>query len=79
MENIPITNLSIIADDSIIEDKNTEQIKAQQEVSAGLMSKKTYLMNQKGMSEDEANKELMRISEEKSKESNMFDFQVGEE
>lgn len=79
MENIPITNLSIIADDSIIEDKNTEQIKAQQEVSAGLMSKKTYLMNQKGMSEDEANKELMRISEEKSKESNMFDFQVSEE
>ena len=40
-----VVDLTITPDDSIIEDKNAEQLKAQQEVAQGLKSKKTYLMN----------------------------------
>lgn len=41
-------------------------MRAQQEVTAGLRSKKSYLINIKGMSEQEAEKELQRIEQEKT-------------
>lgn len=63
--NINADTITIDFDDSIIEDKGAEQIRAQQEVTAGLRSKKSYLMDIKGMSEQEAEKELQRIQDEK--------------
>lgn len=48
-------------DDSIIENKDEEKIMAMQEVNAGLKSKKKYLMEIYGLSEDEAEKELEEI------------------
>ena len=74
MEGIKTNKITITPDDNIIEDKNTEQLRAQQEVSAGLKSKKTYLMNTKGMSEQEAEEELQRIQEEKQSNAELFGF-----
>lgn len=54
-------------DDSIIEDKGTELQRAQNNVSLGLLSKKTYLIDYLGYSEDEAIKELENIDNEKEK------------
>lgn len=65
LEGIKTNKITITPDDSIIEDKNAEQIRAQQEVTIGLKSKKSYLIEIKGMSEQEAEKELQRIQEEK--------------
>ena len=73
LEGIRTTKVDIIPDDSIIEDKNAEQLRSQQEVSAGLKSKKTYLM-EKGMSEEEAEQELQRIQEEKQSNAEAFGF-----
>ena len=72
LEGIKTNKITITPDDSIIEDKNAEQLRAQQEVNAGLRSKKSYLVNIKGMSEQEAQEELQRIQEEK--ESNIKGF-----
>lgn len=74
MEGIKTNKITIIPDDSIIEDKNAEQLKAQQEVAQGLKSKKTYLTNTKGMTEQEAIEELERIKEEKASNQEMFGF-----
>lgn len=65
LEGIKTNKITITPDDSIIEDKNAEQLRAQQEVTAGLRSKKSYLVDIKGMSEQEAEKELQRIQDEK--------------
>ena len=77
LEGIKTNKITIIPDDSIIEDKNAEQMRAQQEVNMGLKSKKTYLMETKGMSEEEAEEELKRIQEEK--QNNQLGFDVSEE
>ncbi len=79
MEGIKNTKITIVPDDSIIEDKNTEQMRAQQEVAAGLKSKKSYLMDIKGMTEEEAELELQRIEEEKMSNQEAFGFNVSEE
>ena len=71
--------ITIIPDDSIIEDKNTEQLRAQQEVTAGLRSKKSYLMDIKGMSEQEAEEELQKIQEEKMSNQEAFGIIPSEE
>jgi len=59
-------NVSVTFDDSIIEDKAAEQTQALQDVDRGLMSKKTYLMSLRGMTEEEADAELARIADESS-------------
>ena len=74
MEGIKTNKITIIPDDSIIEDKNTEQVRAMQEVTAGLKSKKSYLMDTKGMSEQEAEEELQRIQDEKMSNAEAFGF-----
>jgi len=74
MEGISTKKITIIPDDSIIEDKNTEQIRALQEVGQGLISKKTYLMQAKGMSEQEAEAELENIQAEKMSNQEAFGF-----
>lgn len=53
--------LTIDWDDSIKQDKAQLKVMGMQEVGAGLMSKKRYLMNINGMSEEDAEKELMDI------------------
>lgn len=72
MEGIKTDRITIVPDDSIIEDKNTEQVRAQQEVTAGLRSKLSYLMDIKGMTEQEAQKELQRINDEKMNSEEAF-------
>ena len=79
LEGIKTNKITIIPDDSIIEDKNAEQLRAQQEVTAGLRSKKSYLIEIKGMSEEEAEKELQRIQEEKRNNQEAFGILPSEE
>lgn len=79
IEGIKTTKITIIPDDSIIEDKNAEQLRAQQEVNAGLRSKKSYLIDVKGMSEKEAEEELQRIQEEKIGNQEAFGIIPSEE
>ena len=74
LEGIKTNKITITPDDSIIEDKNTEMTRAQLEVSQGLKSKKSYLMDIKGMSEDEAEEELQKIQEEKLSNQEAFGF-----
>ena len=75
LEGIKTTKISIIPDDSIIEDKNAERARAMQEVSMGVRSKKSYLMNIEGMTEKEADEELQRISDEKISMQDAFGFE----
>lgn len=74
LEGIKTNNVTITPDDSIIEDKNTEMTRAQLEVTQGLRSKKSYLMEFKGMSEEEAEEELEKIKEEKMSNQEAFGF-----
>ena len=74
MEGIKTNKITIVPDDSIIEDKNTDQIRAMQEVSQGLKSKKSYLIETKGMSEQEAEEELQKIQDEKMSNQEAFGF-----
>ncbi len=79
LEGIKTTKISIIPDDSIIEDKNAEAVRAQAEVAQGLKSKKRYLTENKGMSEEEAEKELQTIANEKMSNQEAFGFEPTEE
>lgn len=79
LEGIKTNNIIITPDDSIIEDKNTEMTRAQMEVTQGLRSKKSYLMDIKGMSEDEAEEELQKIQDEKMSNQEAFGFNEIEE
>lgn len=79
LEGIKTNNITITPDDSIIEDKNTEMTRAQLEVSQGLRSKKSYLMEFKGMSEEEAEEELAKIQEEKISNQEAFGFTTNNE
>ena len=72
LEDIKTTSITITSDDSIIEDTDSKQIRSMQEVSQGLKSKKKYLMDDKGMSEKEAEKELQEIQNEKMSNQEMF-------
>ena len=74
LEGIKTKEIKIIHDDSMIEDKETEQLKAQQEVSQGLRTKKDYMMNIRGMSKEEAEKELEELERQKQSDSEMFGF-----
>lgn len=71
LEGINTSSITITSDDSIIEDKDTEQMRSMQEVGQGLKSKKKYLM-EKGMSEKEALKELEEIQNEKISNQEVF-------
>lgn len=79
LEEIKTNKITIIPDDSIIEDKDKEITRAQMEVTQGLRSKKSYLMDIKGMSEDEAEEELVKIQEEKMSNQEAFGFTANSE
>lgn len=74
LEGIKTNKITITPDDSIIEDKDKEITRAQMEVAQNLRSKKSYLMDIKGMSEDEAEEELQKIQEEKMSNQEAFGF-----
>lgn len=74
LEGIKTNKITITPDDSIIEDKNAEATRAQIEVTQGLRSRKSYLMDIKGMSEEEAEEELEKIQEEKMSNQEAFGF-----
>ena len=57
-------SVSVKFDDSIIEDKNAEINQGTMLVGAGLMSKKKFMMDTLGYTEEDAEKELMQIGEE---------------
>ena len=79
MDGIKTNKISIIPDDSIIEDKNALEVRALQEVSQGLRSKLSYLMEVKGMTEQEAEEELKAIQDEKMSNQQAFGFEPQEE
>ena len=57
-------NVSIKFDDSIIEDKNSEINQGTMLVGAGLMSKKKFMMDTLGYTEEDAEKEIQQIADE---------------
>ena len=61
--------VSVKFDDSIIEDKNAEINQGTMLVGAGLMSKKRFMMDTLGYTEEVAEKELAQISEESKSNS----------
>lgn len=63
-------------DDSVLEDKGAKITRGLQLVGAGLQSKKTFLMNNLGMTEEEAQQELDRIAAEKQVTANMFNLSL---
>ena len=66
--------IKIDFDDSIIEDKGAEQIRAQTEVGQGLRSKKDYMENIRGLSDEQIHTELQQIIDEKQSNQEAFGF-----
>lgn len=75
--NIPINadKITIDFDDSIIEDKGAEQIRAQTEVGNGTRSKHSYMKDVRNLSDDQVEKELKQIKDEKISNQEAFGFE----
>ncbi len=71
--------IKIDFDDSIIEDKGAEQLRAQTEVSQGLRSKKDYMENIRGLSAEQIETELQQITNEQQSPESALGFNVSEE
>lgn len=71
---IDATKVTIDFDDSIIEDKGSEQVRAMQEVSQGLRSKLSYMTKYQGLNEEQAQEELDTIQQEKMSNQEAFGF-----
>ena len=76
---IDATKVTIDFDDSIIEDRGAEQVRAMQEVSQGLRSKVSYMTKHQGLNEEQAQEELKKIQEEKMSNQEAFGFNGIEE
>ena len=76
---IDATKVTIDFDDSIIEDKGAEQVRAMQEVSQGLRSKLSYMTKYQGLNEEQAQEELDAIQQEKISNQEAFGFNQVEE
>ncbi len=70
--NINAEEVKVDFDDSIIEDKGAEQIRASGEVGNGTRSKKSYMRNIRNMTDKEIETELQEIEEEKTNNVQMF-------
>ena len=66
--------VTIDFDDSIIEDRGAEQVRAMQEVSQGLRSKLSYMTKYQGLNEEQAQEELDTIQQEKMSNQEAFGF-----
>ena len=78
IEGIKTNDIIITPDDSIIENKNAKKTMALMEVQQGLKSKKSYLMEFEGLSEEQAEEELEKINEEKMSNQELFGFPAEE-
>ena len=74
IEGIKTNSITIVHDDSIIEDKDSERISAQQEVNQGLRSRKDYMMTVRGMNKEQAEEALQEIADEKQSNAELFGF-----
>ncbi len=79
VNKIDASEITIDFDDSVIEDKGAEQVRAQQEVVAGLRSKQDYIKQIRGLGEKEAQEELDRIQQEKMSNQEAFGIILNEE
>lgn len=73
-QNIDASKITIDFDDSIIEDRGAEQVRAMQEVSQGLRSKESYMKNYRNLNEQQVQDELQKIQEEKMSNQEAFGF-----
>ena len=72
-EAIPDTiQIGLDFGDSILVDEGTDRINAQSEVTQGLRSKLSYLMEWRGMTEAQALEEIKRISDETPTQTSFF-------
>ena len=60
-------DVAVTFDDSIIQDKNAEVSQGTMLVGAGLMSRKKFMMDTLGYTEEEAEKELAQIKDESTR------------
>ena len=77
--DINADEITIDFDDSIIEDKGAEKVRAMQEVTQGLRSKKSYIVNYRNMNKQKAEDELTEIQKEKMSNQEAFGFSSGME
>ncbi len=73
--NINAEEVKIDFDDSIIEDKGAEQLRASSEVGNGTRSKKSYMKNIRNMTDKEIETELQEMKEEKQSNTEIFGFE----
>ena len=73
-QTIDATKVTIDFDDSIIEDKGAEQVRAMQEVNQGLRSKLSYLEKYQSLNEQQAQEQLDLIQKEKMSNLEAFGF-----
>ncbi len=72
--NIDASIVTIDFDDSIIEDRGAEKVRAMQEVSQNLRSKESYMINYRNLNEQQVKEELDRIQQEKMSNQEAFGF-----
>ena len=70
-------DLNIAFGDSILVDVETDKQNAQREVSLSLRSKLNYMMEYRGLSEEEAKKEIAIISSEQPEQVDFFGGKEG--
>ena len=66
--------ITIDFDDSIIEDRGAEQVRAMQEVAQDLRSKESYIVNYRNLNKEQVEEELTKIQEEKMSNQEAFGF-----
>ena len=59
---------------TLIEDRGAEKVRAMQEVSQNLRSKESYMINYRNLNEQQVEKELAKIQEEKMSNQEAFGF-----
>lgn len=72
--NIDASVVTIDFDDSIIEDRGAEKVRAMQEVAQDLRSKESYMINYRNLNEQQVKKELEKIQQEKMSNQEAFGF-----
>ena len=70
-------DVSVQFDDSIIQDKDAEINKGIMEIGAGVLSKKKFMMDTLGYTEEDAEKELAQIAQERKTSSVVVDSIFG--
>lgn len=77
--NIDASVVTIDFDDSIIEDRGAEKVRAMQEVSQNLRSRESYMINYRNLNEQQVKEELDKIQQEKMSNQEAFGFTLNNE